>query len=1718
MKLTRLNLATLRKNILPRPKRLPAIEDAIAGERGISLTRRQMLALTGTTAITASPALSSIGTTLAGTGAFEIVGDERRLAFMLGGKERWAIDTRRFAGSPKLSIDRTGRMIRVELRDARYPGTDLPADLTCEIRPGLMRRTMDLQMALGGFSCRMPLESWLLGAQPANAMIRFDGGECAVGPATRLRLPERSHAEFTPDWTFSFDGRSGAILSGNGADLMADTFQLALADADTPSLFAQAASRRTLFSLDRGKHSWPLLPRDEDFTGWSFHAGGDTFDRVHLELSESRTGRRRGGMVAEGDQEMARLAARPHGALLDETGAPFGIPLRGARYAVAYDGERSHAALLANYGRQPQWMHAGGVSVLLGDDDQERRFELVGRDGSLERQDAAPAMLATFLPLDGAIARPATTPQGTRLAILDAAGAAVTGRDVGNYLKLNPLDPDEPPAMVLSSAAAALVRPEDLVVLIFQFDGLTVKAGAGGKGAPFTTPVIERSGGAANIIVWLQPQNISEQAFFETDPRYPVSKGKPGDPDAGNEASAVNPKPYVPPVNARMAGLSRLSFKVPASVSSIQCTLEDLLKYCGEFEMNVAPHALPPKASNWYPLVVLNDPDVNKYYLGNSYRVQLDLGKTGAGGKIGTTPIGRGGAGDLKTQVGSLSRVAPKKVSKAEEMILTKRANTQTKTQNARYTGGLVASKAELEKSISGFYTAQVNEHPKLRAPLPNETSIEAPYRLYVSPNKYGAWAHSPTPVVGVRTGRTELWHTRLGVRDQGANGLPIVDEHDANYRTIRAIWSPDINPNAVQQVPNHSNSPFRMTLDAFDRVNIVNLSSNFNIEDTGMYLMGTPKTSRYEPVPIAVERMMLSSMGAWMDVRGVWPSDKLPNGFSVEEWKHRGTMGRDHYVKVVYAGFLFPFGHHASVVKVSERKFQPHPVNPTVKVAYVRQRMYIVVREPEKEFRVSNKVMKDMLSGTPGINVDLQMPFQKVRITTTVTPNLDPPEDSDLMGKAQGAFWPRVANEDFQFHMVMEDVAGNNVELTMPLIFIGKEENDRSPRESSILPAVGSNYETTGIVARKRRPINGQQVAYTESTKPGDTQFETAVITFGVQVPDKPVFDAISVKQPRFYPVVRSADVMIPAAKHLVGNNTATSVRYANVFLTDGFGGNNRGEVFFEMLPGKELNLDFNKNGDKSGGLVKPNMKISALSRLAGPIAGANAVQKFGIEGKFNPKDFFGSFGGLSAKLFGVIDIWELIDEIGLNDLDLVPKFVTEALDVVEGFMQDIQIFLGYVDEVKKIGGTIASTVENLRTDINNILGSTGNLPALPGHINSFISHLGALPAGYIALPKIEAMQDAVRREAEKRLNQFRELANSGQQFISAVENFINAVEMAKEMKVKFEWRPAIHDWGFPGEPPLFIASNQGKNASFVIAVEMRAKTDGSTTPSLSILCSLENFTLDMVAPASFIKLYFSKLQFMAVPGKKMDVNVELAKLEFVGVLSFVEALRSLIPLDGFSDPPALDISMEGIRASFSIALPNIAFGVFSLQNMSLGAGFTLPFIGDPLSINFNFCTRENPFLLTVSAIGGGGFLGLVIDPGGVQMLEAAFEFGASLALDFGVASGEVHIMGGIYFKMTAKEATLSGYLRIGGSVDVLGLITASIELKMELIYEFNSGKCVGRATLTVEVEVLFFSASVEISCERKFAGSNGDPSFEQLMEPQGSYKPWDEYCEAFA
>jgi hypothetical protein len=1009
----------------------------------------------------------------------------------------------------------------------------------------------------------------------------------------------------------------------------------------------------------------------------------------------------------------------------------------------------------------------------------------------------------------------------------------------------------------------------------------------------------------------------------------------------------------------------------------------------------------------------------------------------------------------------------------------------------------------------------------------------------------------------------------------------------------------------------------------------------------------------------------MLSALGGWLDSRGAWD----PPGLSVEEWVHRASMARDHYVKVVYRGFLFPFGHRVSLVKVSERKFhngnataENEPGNP----AYLRQRYFLIIREKVRTF--DDAAFRATTSKDGKVVFVNQFPFSRVEILLDTTPNLNDPADDDVDGKGQLMFWPNVGGSPFRFPCVVTDLEGRRAAFDLPMIFMDNTvacPREFDPATERLLPKYPSAEANARLAAdtyaaantRNRADFEGQRVALATPVKSGDTSVEAVEVVFGGEAAENGQPNATlraysnKLSRPVFVPKVASVEARIGVMANLTGTSDTNTLTWNTHFLEFGFnaqsGSNaNLGEVFVDVAgQGK---MDFSSQGDKSGGFMQPNLKPKALSRLAGPVM--SDVGEF-IEGKM-PKGagFPTSISDLPLPLlFGCIPLGEIIELVTnhVDEPEKVPKFVQEGGSQVETFINTLvhlfgmvhdlatdpaSVAKGLIDQLKvtladqvtqaqayadSLVQPVVEKIDELQDALDDVVPRLTSLaglavdavetdpdflalPADVGAARTRVSELKALanaqvngvslPAGFRQSllnlcakldPGLAALEDlgalvaagkdlfealdgvvgdpgglgdlfsdpteltAKLNDLQAAIGPFR-TALAGFDLINGavkttilnalgdLENVLAAigtlVELlaGDELTIRFDWNPTISS--FPPSNPIFRAND---TRGLLVAVEGKVKKNGSSAPQISVVCSLRSFDLVLIAPASFIELQFDRIEFSIDSKAKMDVNVLLNEIKFVGPLSFVETLKDLIPLDGFSDPPYLDISPQGIDAGFDIALPSISVGVLNLSNLSLGAGFTVPFIGQPLSVRFNFCTREQPFLLTVYIFGGGGFFGVTIDPSGVQILEAAFEFGAAISVDFGVASGGVEVMAGLYFRMEQDEATLVGYFRLGGHVDVLGLITASLELYLALIYETATGKCKGKAQLTIEISVFVFSGSVTVTCERKFAGANGDPNFRQMMglDPAATLEDelaqidgpdvqyaWRDYVEAFA
>ncbi len=141
----------------------------------------------------------------------------------------------------------------------------------------------------------------------------------------------------------------------------------------------------------------------------------------------------------------------------------------------------------------------------------------------------------------------------------------------------------------------------------------------------------------------------------------------------------------------------------------------------------------------------------------------------------------------------------------------------------------------------------------------------------------------------------------------------------------------------------------------------------------------------------------------------------------------------------------------------------------------------------------------------------------------------------------------------------------------------------------------------------------------------------------------------------------------------------------------------------------------------------------------------------------------------------------------------------------------------------------------------------------------------------------------------------------------------------------------------------------------------------------------------------------------------------------------------------------------------------------MFNLTQLSLGAEVNVPFIGESLDFRSASAPARDPFHLTVWVFGGGGFFAITVTPEECRILEAAFEFGAAAPRSTSEwRAAASRCMAGIYFRLEKDgNSELTGYFRLRGEVDVLGLISASLELYLEISYEIDieHGPRTGRA-----------------------------------------------------
>ena len=324
----------------------------------------------------------------------------------------------------------------------------------------------------------------------------------------------------------------------------------------------------------------------------------------------------------------------------------------------------------------------------------------------------------------------------------------------------------------------------------------------------------------------------------------------------------------------------------------------------------------------------------------------------------------------------------------------------------------------------------------KPRKPRSDESAIEAPYRLIISPSVLGGFAHVTEPESApTDPNRVEQWHSRLGVRRVDEDGVVTVDERADPQRIIRAVWTRD------NEIDEPGTGPFRMSLDRNDRIMLVQQSADPAIT---------------VPQPVSAERLALSSLGAWLDLIGRWDITQYAQAgvASILAWDHVAPMGRDQFVRVVYPGYLFPFGHRCALVKVTERKIITDiSVDPAQPQARLYQRKFLIVSEPVRSY-----------------TDDHTRPFTQVAVRPLATPDLDDPSlggGASPTIPADHLFFPTVGGARFEFVLDCFDHDGRRVLLQAPLLFVAAHLGSTAEKTKIV------DAYTTADKINARRPVD---------------------------------------------------------------------------------------------------------------------------------------------------------------------------------------------------------------------------------------------------------------------------------------------------------------------------------------------------------------------------------------------------------------------------------------------------------------------------------------------------------------------------------------------------------------------------------------------------------------------------------------------------------------------
>ncbi|MER9119858.1 hypothetical protein NKH93_25095 [Mesorhizobium sp. M0954] len=578
----------------------------------------------------------------------------------------------------------------------------------------------------------------------------------------------------------------------------------------------------------------------------------------------------------------------------------------------------------------------------------------------------------------------------------------------------------------------------------------------------------------------------------------------------------------------------------------------------------------------------------------------------------------------------------------------------------------------------------RMNEIVKtLLRPQQHDTALEIPTGLTLSPAQDARWitprrnlpdkvaalsGHLPRPV----------WQARL----VEAQRIP----------SLRAIWSDEFDqvirkfnetdkgngPSDIWTAPD-DNKPYRTAMSPADRAELVALSSIYGLPVVASNDQGKSSQVKaperyvtdavsepavFMPVPLQARRLALGSTGAMLDLDTTFPlvtavrmksGHPLYDSFSLQRWRTLINDGSDSITVVVRAGYLFPLGHKASLVKVTEPRLRPiDPLRPSAGYSVEQAtRTYIEVTRASHQYAAVGQLhdardyqareVKLLTLRTPDLidpADDKQPPEQNFTGTpqeraAAISGALQQPLIAGPHGAVRGwidssakpgealpgrlvgiVFWPRTEKGTKGTVCFRMQVDGESTPISMPLMFV----DHRAASDPATMKAL-CDYYKGGRSNDSDKPKDWKRVnhfgamrAYAEEQRKGQCTFATDwqdIEAVGGATSFNLDAALLAAEQPPFYPQMLSAQVRPQQIQGLTGSTApALQVSYACDYVSYGFTPPIECQIpdadtYLVVNNNPRVMLDMGSHGDQGGTVARKAMEICGLNRrfgLAGP------------------------------------------------------------------------------------------------------------------------------------------------------------------------------------------------------------------------------------------------------------------------------------------------------------------------------------------------------------------------------------------------------------------------------------------------------------------------------------------------------------------------------------